>query len=113
VLLGLRFDLPSAVNGVKVEARGALHHDVVGRVVMFALTHLIDLASSYPFLRRPYLGVGRVVMQYDREVVPAPSLTVLVLSSLPDLEWTARWCCSPPGVSIGGSNDGLTMPANK
>jgi hypothetical protein len=87
VLLGLGFGLPLVANGAEVEAgSAALRCDVVGGAAMFALTHPIDLALPYPYLRRADLGAGRAVMRYDRAVMLMPSLAVLVPLSPPDLD---------------------------
>jgi hypothetical protein len=87
VLLGLDLGLHLAANGAETEARRTtLWCDVVVEAALVTLAHPIDSASSSLVLCRKDLGVGRAVRRYNREVVLAPSLTVPVPSSPPDLD---------------------------
>jgi hypothetical protein len=87
VLLGLGLGLHPMPNGAKMEVGcTTLWCDVVVGAALVTLALPINLASSFPILRRTDLGAGRAVMRYNREVVLTPSLTVPVSTSPPDLD---------------------------
>jgi hypothetical protein len=111
VLLGLGLGLHPAANGVKMEAGcTTVQCDVVVGAALVTLAHPIDPASSFPILRRTDLGAGHAVQQGGRARTFPDSASPIISSRSGR---AACRCCLPPGVSAGGSGDGLALLANK